>query len=266
MRHYILILWFTIIFLFVSGCWYGKQVEFVNKDSNADSLSKALNTIVKEESSSYQRVLWKASHTVKEYCLDREWLELKSSLQNQGLVCISSNEYYSEHFCGEAIRRYMVRKDIYFTNIDYPHDLYIELSMEKIQEQIGKVLAAEAGLVSEINAPYNWVMKQKRYLTDSAVSRVLETDEVKETALKFPIIDKIEITYDLMKGREGYGPYGFRVYLIFRAQDGKGGATLHFTVESGLDPVRFRDEQKSSEEFISQDTLGKIKFRGGSEW
>lgn len=233
-------------------------------------LSERLRVLTADKARSYQRLLRDASHEVRGATLDRPWSEVEAALRRQGLRQIHArdNQHTSDY-------RYLVSKDGWRGSDHTAHSLYLEFGVDRrstntvASAKPGFVITAEAGLLVEPNRPYAQVLTNGAYAEGSVLFRGLRLPEVASTAQSYPILKKIEITYDFIRDRWSESvAQGFSLHLTFgdSARDDRRGKRLFFTAESGLDALEDWESRRLQQQFAPKDTVGEFRSWGSNEW
>jgi hypothetical protein len=232
-------------------------------------LSERLRALTTDKTRSYQRLLRDASHEVRSAALDRHWGEVEPALRRQGLRQIHGrdNQHASDY-------RYLVSKDGWRGRDQTAHSLYLEFSVDRrstntlASARPGFVMTAEAGLLVEPNRPYAQVLTNGAYPDGSVLFRGLRLPEAASAAQSYPILKKIEVTYDFIRDRWAESvPQGFSLRLTFGdSPRDRRGKSMHFTATSGLDGLQDWQGRSLQQRFEPQDTVGEFRSWGGGEW
>jgi hypothetical protein len=233
-------------------------------------LSQRLKTLAADKARGYHQLLRDASHEVRGATLDRAWTEVEPVLQQQGLrrTYARDNQHTSEY-------RYLVSKDGWQGGDQTAHSLYLEFSVDRrstntaANAKPGLVMIAEAGLLIEPNRPYTQVLTNTTYPEGSVVFRGLRLPEVVSAAQSYPILKKIEVTYDVIRDRWSESvPQGFDLWVTLgdSIRDDRRGKSMYFTAPSGLDGLQDWQGRPLRQQFDPQDTVGEFRSWGGNEW
>lgn len=248
----------------VAGC-----AEAASTNSMSD-LSERLRALTADKARSYQRLLRDASHEVRGAALDRPWSEVEPALRRQGLrqLLARDNQHSSDY-------RYLVTKHGWLAGDQTPHSLYLEISVDRrstndvATAKPGFVMTARAGLLVEPNRPYAQMLTNGAYPDGSVLFRGLRLPEVASAAQSYPILKRIEVSYDFIRDQWAESvPQGFSVWLAFRdsALDDRRGKSMYFTATSGLDGLQDWKGGPLQQQFEPRDTVGDFRSWGGSEW
>jgi hypothetical protein len=233
-------------------------------------LSECLRALTTDKARSYQQLLRDASHEVREATLDRPWSEVEPALRHQGLRQIHArdNQHTSDY-------RYLVTKEGWIAGDRTPHSLYLEFSVDRrttntvASAKSGFVMAAEAGLFVAPNRAYAQVLTNGAYSDGSVLFRGLRLPEVSSAAQSYPILKKVEISYDFIRDRWSENvAQGFSLHLTFgdSTGDDRRGKRLYFTAASGLDALQDWQGRPIQKQFEPQDTVGEFRAWGSNEW
>lgn len=233
-------------------------------------LSERLRALTAGRTRSYQRLLRDASHEIRAAAVDRPWSEVEPALCRQGLrqVHARDHQYFSEY-------RYLVTKEGWLAGDQTAHTLYLEFRVDRRSidtvaiAKPGFVTTAEAGLLVEPNRAYTQVLTNGAYPDGSVVFRGLRLPEAASAAQSYPILKKIEVTYDFILDRwEESVPQGFHLRLTFAdsARDDRRGKSMSFSAVSGLDGRQDWKGTPLRQQFDPQDTVGEFRAWGSNEW
>jgi hypothetical protein len=233
-------------------------------------LSERLCALTTDKSRSYQRLLRDASQELRRVALDRRWSEVEPALRKQGLRQIHArdNQHTSDY-------RYLVTKQGWLAGDQIAHSLYLEFGVDKrstnavARAKPGFVMTAEAGLLVEPNRPYAEVLTNGAYPDGSVLFRGLRLPEAASAAQSYPILKKIEVTYDFIRDRWSESvPQGFSLRLTFgdSTRDDRRGKSLYFTATSGLDGPQDWQGKPLRQQFEPQDTVGEFRAWGSNAW
>jgi hypothetical protein len=231
-------------------------------------LAERLQALCSDKSLSYQKLLRDASHLVRDAALDRPWSEVEAALGRQGLRQMSKwSKQYTKHY------EYLVNKTAWIAGDGTAHSLYLQFMVRRPDEvptaKPGCVMVAAAGLLAEPNRPYEKVLASGAYPRGSVVFVGLRLPEVVETARNYPIVKKIEVTYDLIWDRWAESvQQGFDLRITFgrSALNDREGNAPSFTVPSGLDATQDRSGRPLDKQFKPEDTIGEFRYWGGIKW
>jgi hypothetical protein len=202
--------------------------------------------------------------------LDRPWSEVEPELRGQGFrqIRASDNQHTSDY-------QYLVAQDGWRAGDQSAHALYLEFSVDRRSAanvpgaRPGCVMTAAAGLSAEPNRPYAQVLAGGAYPEGSALFRGLRLPEAAAAARDYPILKKVEVTYDFIRDRWSETvPQGFHLALTFgdSPRGDRRGKRLYFTAESGLDALQDWQGRPVADQFESKDILGEFRGWGSNEW
>jgi Skp family chaperone for outer membrane proteins len=235
-----------------------------------DRLKERVLALCADKSLSYHKLLHDASHVVREAALDQRWDSVQAALENQHMPKIfhRRNEHTTRY-------EYLVDRNAWIDGEGTAHSLYLAFTVDNRDlasvplAKTGHVMVAAAGLLAEPNRPYESVLISKAYPEGSVVFVGLRLPKLASAARTYPIVKRIEVTYDFIRDRwldnveQGFQ---FDVTLGTSALDDRKGKRAYFTVTSGLDGPQDWDGKPLDQAFKPQDTIGKFRSWGGSEW
>jgi hypothetical protein len=233
-------------------------------------LSERLRALIAGKARSYHRLLHDASHEIRGVTLDRPWSEVEPALRRQGLRQMRARDH--QH---TSDYRYLVSKDGWLGGDQTAHSLYLEFSVDRrdsntvVSARPGCVMTAEAGLFVEPNRPYAQMLTNGAYPDGSVLFRGLRLPEAASAAQSYPILKKIEVTYNYIRDRWSESvAQGFSLHLTFgvSVRDDRRGKGLFFTAESGLDALEDWQGRRVQQQFESHDTVGEFRSWGSNEW
>jgi hypothetical protein len=202
--------------------------------------------------------------------LDRPWREVEQELQRQGFrqIGASDNQHTSDY-------RYLVAQEGWRAGDQSAHALYLEFSVDRRSAtdvpsaKPGCVMTTAAGLSAEPNRPYAQVLAGGAYPEGSVLFRGLRLPEAATAAREYPILKKVEVTYDFIRDRWSESvPQGFHLQLTYgdSPRSEQRGKCLYFTAESGLDAPQDCQGRPVADPFESKDILGEFRGWGSNEW
>ncbi len=237
--------------------------SLASKEKIAETIQR-----LQEKPDSYHIFLWKAFLTMQDRYIDRKWIDLEPLLQTEKLT-LANSTLHGQHL---DYYEYLVGEKAFVFPGNILHDVYLEFCVDKRDAPLGRpgnVLSVETGLIKEINQPYDDFMEKNLYPYDSALGLALRCKEVKETALKYPILKDIRISYDLIQNRQ-FHYYGFKIGISFiKSLNKRPYKNLSLSIQSGLGPFRNYYEQETyhidvCKEFKPGDGLGELRFWGSA--
>lgn len=202
--------------------------------------------------------------------LDRPWSEVEPALRGQGFreIFARNNQHTSDY-------RYLFSKDGWQGGDSSAHSLYLGFSVDRrstntlVNAKPGLVMVAEAGLLIEPNHPYAQALTNGAYPEGSILFRGLRLPEAASTGQSYPVLKKIEVTYDFIRDRWAETvAQGFHLRLTFgdSAHDDRRGKNIYFTATSALDALLDRHGVPQQHQFKPQDTVGEFSSWGSNEW
>ena len=228
--------------------------------SSMTNISEQLRVICSDRSLSYQRLLHDASHEVRRVALGRSWSEIDPVLRQQGLqqILARDHDYFSDY-------RYLVAQEGWRGGDQTAHSLYLEFNVDRrtsntvASAKPGYVMIAKAGLLVELNRPYSQILTNSAYPEGSVLFRGLRLPEAVDVAGDYPILKKIEITYDFIRDRwlESV-PQGFGLRLTFG--DSPRDSSRPATLEKGSAQVTERNNHSSTLSFDIADDVTWLRF------
>jgi hypothetical protein len=243
-------------------------VGFNDNRENDESLSVALDYVLRGKSLSCHEFLRKSSSLVESFCQGKEWPAAKALMKKEGFSQLDSwrggnGDHLEAHF--------LVRKNVHVAAREGAEDYLIILRVhfrEKQKNDPGIVREAISALVLSFNQPYEKAIKLAKYPEGSVIKRILSAEEVKNEADKWPILKNVQISYGLIFNRwSELQPHGFNGIVEFAASPERdvGQKSISFSVASGLDPLQFWDGKKNLRGFKPEDKLYDLEFRGSAE-
>jgi hypothetical protein len=131
------------------------------------------------------------------------------------------------------------------------------------------VIGAAAGLLVAPNRAYADVLASGAYAEGSVIGRALRLPETVEAATDFPVLETIEITYDVIRHHRWEAwPLGFHLVLTFgdSKEHDRRGKDIRFTAASGLDPAEDQEGRSVKSNFTAVDTLGEFSNEATTFW
>ena len=240
------------------------------KVSSPDDALAVLQNLATLKVGSYHQDLRQASLLVPPVLKDQDWQAIQSILKKEPYPPFEAWDN------GDAIHSYhKVKTNVFVFKEKYALDLCLLLSATNLTKgrtpaSPGTIYRADIALVADINAPYSDVIEQQRFPLGSVLDVVLNHEKVKKVGEGWPLVKRVYVYYSCLFNRFAeHSPSGFNVVIEFTASNDEqiAGKRMHFTVESGLDPLQSFDmKEKLLDGFKSQDILGEIVHRGGNEW
>jgi len=214
------------------------------------------------------RLIRDAEVAIQPKAVGRPWSEVRESYLVAGHSWVSSDEmqHVTDH-------RFLIRPKAWLASDGTPHDLIVDTTVDRCDPkevegaQPDHVLSVEAGLVATPKILYAQAVKQRLYPEGSVMDLCLAQPEVIEAAAKYPILNEVKITYDLIRDRwSDCVPFGFHILVDLESKDGDAGQRLSFSVAGDLDPIQDWSGQRFPVEFSPSNELGDFRHWGGSEW
>ena len=200
--------------------------------------------------------------------IGKPWKEVQAQFAAAGYRPHSSSELGGR-------QRYLIREDAWAPSNRTRHDLMIDTYVcgRDVYTKLGQddeVTIIAAGLVGTPNISAKQAINERIYPPTSAVGLCLARDEMVEAVKEYPILKKVEITYELMQDSSGYfvPNYGFNVKIELGKSPGDehAGMRLFYTVESNLDPSLDQNGKPLTQGFVPSSALGDVWFRKRDQW
>lgn len=226
----------------------------------------------RSEGIGFQRFLCWTSHGIRRWSVDRAWSEIQGpgdwSTGHAQLLEILEHQHTTRH-------RDIISPIGWIGRDGLRHEWFYEFEVDRrdpakvLGAKPGFVMVAKSGLSAAPNERYAKFMKREVYPKDSVLDLVLRRDEVKAAAKKAPVLKRVEVSYDVLRDHNlEQQPQGFSVVvdLVDSLKSEDVGRRLHFFVPSGLDSPLGVDGQPVERDYLPEDTLGEVRYLGGSEW
>lgn len=261
MRHLLITLGLTLCLAAVGGC---RGQAIAPPPAQSDRPLRA------DQPDQFHRLVREAALDEQSKAVGRTWEEVRARYDAAGYVPVSARENQIT-----TDRVYLVRAAAWSSRTGLSHDLVVKTSVDgrdpakSADAKPGEVVFATAGLVARPEVEFAKLSADGAYPSDSAVGRCLATAEFREAVTKYPIVKRVEVTYDLIRDRWlDAVPYGFHVWIDLgeSLQSDDAGSRLFFTVESGLDPPEDWHGQRLPAETGARPVFGEVRYWGGSEW
>lgn len=247
----------------------GVQTRKATIVASPEELDDALVKVRDLKSDSYHHFLREASLLLPPRFVGQQWSTVTNVMEKHQFPIVESWENGDASHC-----YYLVKKNAFQFPNGHSLDLHVLFSAwnadrPNLPARPGKIWAANAAFVADINAPYADLVAQDRYPKGSILDVVLRSDKVKDVGSAWPLLKKVFVHYGYISDRwVEHSPSGFHITIEFTASlDEKvAGKKMYFSVPSGLDPLRSFDGKELLDGFTSQDTLGEIRFVGSNGW
>lgn len=231
-------------------------------DSHFDSLFDELERVRVRNGDSINKCLREATLSVQSACKGMLWPEVRDSLERQKIRVLDSRHISM----GNLWIRYRlaVRSDI--VELPTPYRIHLELVIDTrlriSKTEPTKEIVDDAGacFVTYPGVELSTVIRERPFPVNSIFARALQSVG---SSSKYPLLDSIEITYGPILDRHSpVVPSGFHVTVRHRNADDSAGSYQCLTAESGLDPVKGKDDQGH----VSKDTIQGFRSWGGGSW
>jgi hypothetical protein len=219
------------------------------------------------DSLGYHVLIRKETQKLQSRYLGKNWADFEPTQNRGGMKLIHSNDSQYLNF-----RSYMLQEGRYVSPGGLSHDLIADFDIDngsRDTKETGKIRGVRAGLLTEPQRPFSAFVAEASYPEGSVLDLLLHADDVRQVGEEFPVLTRLELTYDLIHDRwadETARGFHIRIEFAIDAEQQIGGKTLSLTAESGLDPLETHDGKKILAGFKPKDSVSSFRNWGGSEW
>lgn len=241
----------------------GSHAPSQSPDRPLDSLAAVLETIWKEQGTSYHSLLRNTTQAIVACCQGEEWSEIATSLKKQGisLVLEENHHVYTTY-------RYRAKKEAYRSPSGIPFSLFMVFDVRNPDPGRTKTaLLVAKGQLSAEPRMHVATMLATPYPAGTVLDLFFAHPEVKSVTRKFPLLQECSVGYHLIRDRwVEFHPWGFHLLARFSNSDNTAGKSVSFTIPSGLDPPESLSGQSKLGGFTPIDVLGQFHCWGSSDW
>jgi hypothetical protein len=211
----------------------------------------------------FHKVIRDAEMGAQPQAIGKPWKEVNAQFVAAGYRPHSSSDLGGR-------QRYVIREDAWTASNGTRHNLIVDAFVcgRDVYTQLGQddeVTIITAGLVGAPKISIRQAINERLYPPKSAVGLCLARVELDEDVKEYPILKKVEITYELIQNYSGYfvtaHVFGVKIDLGKSLADENAGMRLFYTVESNLDPSLDRNGMPLTQGFAPSFALGEVIYR-----
>jgi hypothetical protein len=223
------------------------------------------------EGGGFHRFLCWTTHDVRRFALLRPWIEVSGSRYWDGwgqgdLIGSNDSEFASRY-------RYLVSPTGWIGRDGTRHEWFYEFEVDRRDPLIAKgakpgyVTSARSGLSGAPRERYTTFLARGVYPPNSVLDRALRLEAIQEAAKEFPILLRLEVSYDIIHDQTA-GSERFRYGFFIVVDLGKSsrpdtlGKRLIFTVPSGLGGACDANGRPLAPNYLPRDLLGAFQRLG----